>query len=104
MSYQKSKNESNKLVNKLELAHQSPNKTNSSKSPSSPHLLDGTPTYHQDINMNTSGTKKNSCKTNKNIPEPEKLQTQTRISNRHLWETNSQKLNTKAGICEKSKK
>ena len=55
-------------------------------------------------NMNTSGTKKNSCKTNKNIPEPEKLQTQTRISNRHLWETNSQKLNTKAGICGKSKK
>ena len=34
VSYQKSKNESNKLVNHLESAHQSHNKMNSSKSPS----------------------------------------------------------------------
>ena len=75
MSYQKSKNE---LINQLKSAHQSPNKMNSSKSLSSPHLLNGRPTYHQDVNTNTSGANKNSCKTNENIPEPENLQSQTR--------------------------
>ena len=50
VSCQKSKNESNELVNQLESAHHSSNKINSSKSPSSPHLLNGTPTYHQDVN------------------------------------------------------
>ena len=42
VSYQKSKNESNELINQLELAHQSLNKMNSSMSRSSPHLLNGT--------------------------------------------------------------
>ena len=45
VSYQKSKNESNELVNQLELASQSRNKMNSSKSPSSLQLLNGTPNY-----------------------------------------------------------
>ena len=75
VSYQKSKNE---LINQLKSAHQSPNKMNSSKSLSSPHLLNGRPTYHQDVNTNTSGANKNSCETNENIPEPENLQSQTR--------------------------
>ena len=42
---QKSKNESNELVNQLELASQSRNKMNSSKSPSSLQLLNGKPNY-----------------------------------------------------------
>ena len=66
------------MINQLGSAHQSPKKMNSSKSPSSPHLLNGTPTYHPDVNTNTSGANNNSCKTNKNIPEPENLQGQTR--------------------------
>ena len=73
VSYQKSKNESNVLVNQLESAHQSPNKMNNSKSPSSLHLLNGTPNYHQDVNTNTPGANKNSSETKKNIPEPENL-------------------------------
>ena len=66
------------MVYQFESAHQSPNKMNSSKSPSLPHLLNGTPNYHQDTNTNKSGANKNSCETNKNIPEPENLQSQTR--------------------------
>ena len=66
------------MVYQFESAHQSPNKMNSSKSPSLPHLLNGTPNYHQDANTNKSGANKNSCETNKNIPEPENLQSQTR--------------------------
>ena len=77
VSNQNSKNESNELVNQLELAHQSPNKMNSSNSPWSSHLLNGTPNYHHDVNMNTSGGNKNSCETN-NIPEPDNLRSQTR--------------------------
>ena len=77
VSYQKSKNESNKLINQLESAYQSPNKMNSSKSLSSLHLLNGPPIYHRNVNTNTSGANKNSCETNKNIPEPENLQSQT---------------------------
>ena len=61
VSYQKTKNESNELVNQLESAHQSSNKMHNSKSPSSPHLLNGTPNYHQDVNTNTSVDNKNSC-------------------------------------------
>ena len=74
VSFQKSKNESNELVNQLEFAHQSPNKMNSSKPPSSPHLLNKTPNYHQDVNTNTSEANKNSCETKKNTPEPENVQ------------------------------
>ena len=51
---------------------------NNSKPPSSPHLLNGTPQYHQDINKNTSETYKNSCETNTNTTEPESHQNQTR--------------------------
>ena len=61
VSYQKSKNETNELVNQLESAHQSPSRMNSSNSPSSPHLLNGTPNFHQDVNTNTPGANKNSC-------------------------------------------
>ena len=43
-----------------------------------PHSLNGTPNYHQDVKTNTSGANKNSWETNKNIPEPENLQSQTR--------------------------
>ena len=86
VSYQKSKNESNKLINQLESAYQSPNKMSSSKSLSSPHLLNGPPIYHRNVNTNTSGANKNSCETNKNIPEPENLQVKHEIKSRHLWE------------------
>ena len=68
MSNQKSENESNEL---LKSAHQFPNIFSSSKSPSSLRLLNGTPNYHQNVNTNTSEANKNSCDTNKNIPEPE---------------------------------
>ena len=60
---------------------------NSSKSPSSLHLLNGIPTYHQDVNTNTSGANKNSCETNKNIPEPENLQSQTQ-NKKHAFVAN----------------
>ena len=88
VSYQKSKHESNELINQLESVHLSPNKMSSSKSPSLPHLLNGTPTYHQDVNTNTSGANKNSCETNKNIPEPENQTRKVKheIKSRHLWE------------------
>ena len=65
------------MVNELESAHQSPNKMNTSKSPSTPHLLKGTRNYHHDVNTNTSGANKNSYETKKNIPELEKIQSQT---------------------------
>ena len=71
VSYQKLINESNELVNQLESAHQSPNKMNSSKSPSSPNLLNRTPNYHRDVITNTSGTNKHPGVTIKNIPEDE---------------------------------
>ena len=78
MSYKKSKNESNDLVNKLESAHQSPDKMNRSTSPLTPNLLNGTPNYHQNVNTNTFEANKNSCETNKVIHEPENQQNQTR--------------------------
>ena len=59
------------------MAHQSPNKINISKSPSSPHLLNGIPNYHQNVDKNTSEANKNSFETNKNIPELENQQSQT---------------------------
>ena len=77
MSYEKSKDKSNELLNQLESAHQSPNKTNSSKSPSSAHLLNGTPKYHQNVNTNTSEVNNNLCETNKNIPQSENQQCQS---------------------------
>ena len=40
--------------------------------------MNGTPNYHQDVNPNTSGMNKNPCEMNKNMPEPENLQSQTR--------------------------
>ena len=92
---QKSKNESNELINQLQSAHQSPNKMNSSKSPSSPHLLNRTPTYHQDVNTNTSGANKNSCETIKNIPEPENLQSQIRNKKQEFVENLNNGLNIK---------
>ena len=58
-------NESNELVNQLQSAHQSPNKINCSKSPSSQHLLNGTSNYHQNVNTNASEANKNSCETNR---------------------------------------
>ena len=60
VSHQKSKNASNESVNQLELAYQSPNKMNRSKSPSSPHLLSGTMNFLQDVNTNTSGANRKS--------------------------------------------
>ena len=71
VSYQKLINESNDSVNELESAHRSPNKMNSSKSPSSPNLLNRTPNHHRDVITNTSGTNKHSGVTIKNIPEDE---------------------------------
>ena len=59
------------------MAYQSLNKINISKSPSSPHLLNGIPNYHQNVDKNTSEANKNSFKTNKNIPELENQQSQT---------------------------
>ena len=84
------------MINQLESAHQSPNKMNRSKSSSSPHLLNGTPTYHQDVNTNISGANKNSCETNKNIPEPENLQSQTRNKKHTFVENLNNGLNIKA--------
>ena len=55
-----------------------PNKMNSSKPPSSPHLLNETPNCHQDVNTKKSGANKNSCETKKNIADPENVQSQTR--------------------------
>ena len=78
VSFQKLKNESNELVNQFESAHQFSNEMNSSKSPSSPHLLNRTPNYHQDVKTNTSGAIKNSYEINKNVPKPKNLQSQTR--------------------------
>ena len=78
VSHQKSKNELNELVNQLESSHQSSIKINSSKSSPPPHLLNRTPKYHHNVNTNTSGVNKNSCETNKNIPEPENQQSQRR--------------------------
>ena len=40
--------------------------------------MNETSNYHQDVNTNASGAKKNLCETNKNIPEPKNLQSQTR--------------------------
>ena len=71
VSYHKLKNESNELVNYLKSVHRSPNKMNSSKSSSWPHLSNRTPNYYHDVITNTSEAKNNSCKTNKNIHEPE---------------------------------
>ena len=51
---------------------------NISKSPLSPHLLNGTPNYHQNVNTNTSEANRNSCETNKNVPKPEHQQSRTR--------------------------
>ena len=62
MSFQKSKNESNEKVNHLELAHQFPNKINNSKSPLSPHFLNGTPNCNQNVNTNTSEVNRNHVK------------------------------------------
>ena len=52
---------------------------NTSNSPSYPHLLNGTRNCHHNVhvNTNTSGANKNSCETNTNIPELEKIQSQT---------------------------
>ena len=50
---------------------------NSSNLPSSPHLLNRTPNYHQNVNKNTSKANKNSSETNKNISEPEYQWSQT---------------------------
>ena len=63
------------MVSQLKSAHE---QVNSLKSPSSPHLLNGTTNYHQNVNKNTFEANKNSCETNKNIPEPENQQRQTR--------------------------
>ena len=67
VSYQRSENESNESVNQLELAHQSPHKINSSKSTSSPHLLNWTPNYHQNVNTNPTEANKTSCETDINL-------------------------------------
>ena len=85
VSHQKSKNESNELVNQLVNQHQSPNKMNSPKLPSSPYLLNGTPNYHQNVSTNTSGVNKNSGETMKNIPEPEN-KINHEIKSRRFWE------------------
>ena len=39
--------------------------------------MNETSDYHQDVHTDTPGAKKNSCETNKNIPEPKNLQSQT---------------------------
>ena len=40
--------------------------------------MNETSNYHQDVNTNASGAKKNLGETNKNIPEPKNLESQTR--------------------------
>ena len=68
---------------------------NSSKSPSSLHLLNGTPNYYQNFNTNTSRANNYSCKTNKNIAEPEKLQSQTRNKKQKVMRNLNNDLNMK---------
>ena len=68
---------------------------NSSKSSSSPRLLNTTPTYYQDVNTNTSGVNKNSCETKKNITERENLQSQTLNKKQEFLGNQNKDLNIK---------
>ena len=83
VSYQRLKIKSNELVNQLELAHQSSNKMNSSKSPSSPHLLNVTPNCYENINTNASEANKNSILIHLNL---KMTKVKLEIKKKRLWE------------------